>query len=160
MSGKRPYNPDPHAHPGLHLLALFELAKGLLALIAAASLEMMGPQPIRRFIAELIRRFNLDPDRGALPSLLREIDPNAVHLAVAIAAGYGLWRLVEAWGLWRAKAWASWLGMVGTAAYLPFDVYALVRHPTWPTALIVAINVMVVAALARDLIRRHCSRPR
>ena len=37
------YNPDPHAHPGLHAIAMFEAAKGLLALLAASGLEILGP---------------------------------------------------------------------------------------------------------------------
>ncbi len=155
MQRPRPYDPDPHAHPGLHVLALFELAKGLLALIAAASLEMLGPGPIRRFIHVLIARFNLDPDRGTLPSLLHAINPEAVHLAVAVVGLYAVWRLVEAWGLWRAKAWASWLGCVGTAGYLPFDLYALARLPGWHTGMVVALNLLVLAILVRDLVRRR-----
>jgi uncharacterized membrane protein (DUF2068 family) len=154
---QRSYNPDPHAHPGLHALALFELAKGVLALLAAASLEVMGPGPIRRFIDDLIVRFNLDPDRGTLPSLLKLINPEAVHLAVAIVGFYAVWRLVEAWGLWRAKAWASWLGCVGTAAYLPLDLYALYQHHGWHTWAVLLINLLVVWVLARDLLRRRRS---
>ena len=149
------YNPAPQAHPGLHVLALFEGLKGLLALIAAASLEVLGPQPLRNLIAGLIARFNLDPDHGTLPSLLNAISPGAVHLAVAVVTLYALWRLVEAWGLWRAKAWASWLGCVGTAAYLPLDLYALYHHPGWHTWAVLAINVAVVAILARDLFKRR-----
>jgi hypothetical protein len=53
----------------------------------------------------------------------------AVHLAAAVAALYGIVHLVEGWGLWRAKAWASWLGCITAALYLPFDIYAL-RHPS------------------------------
>ncbi|KAF1709413.1 hypothetical protein CSC70_11470 [Pseudoxanthomonas kalamensis DSM 18571] len=154
---RRPYDPDPHAHPGLHVLAVFELAKGVLAAIAAASLEVLGPEPIRRAVAALIAHFNLDPEHGALPALLNLISPQAVHLAVAVVALYALWRLVEAWGLWRAKAWASWLGCVGTALYLPLDGYALYRHPGWHAAAVVAINLLVVWVLARDLIRRHAA---
>ncbi len=149
------YNPAPQAHPGLHVLALFEGLKGFLALIAAASLEMLGPQPLRNLIASLIARFNLDPDQGTLPSLLNSINPGAVHLAVAVVTLYAIWRLVEAWGLWRAKAWASWLGCVGTAAYLPLDLYALYHHPGWHTWAVLVINLAVVAILARDLLKRR-----
>ena len=149
------YNPAPQAHPGLHVLALFEGLKGLLALIAAASLEVLGPQPLRNLIASLIARFNLDPDHGTLPSLLNAISPGAVHLAVAVVTLYALWRLVEAWGLWRARAWASWLGCVGTAAYLPLDLYALYHHPGWHTWSVLAINLAVVAILTRDLFKRR-----
>ena len=32
------YNPDPHAHPGLHVIALVEATKGALAVLAASGL--------------------------------------------------------------------------------------------------------------------------
>ncbi len=155
MTTEAAYNPEARAHPGLHLLAVFEGLKGVLALIAAASLEVLGPQPLRNFIANLITRFNLNPDQGTLPSLLDAINPEAVHLAVAVVAFYAAWRLVEAWGLWRAKAWASWLGCVGTAAYLPLDLYALVNHHGWHTWAVLILNLIVVAVLARDLVKRR-----
>ncbi|NDK39566.1 DUF2127 domain-containing protein [Pseudoxanthomonas gei] len=149
------YNPAPRAHPGLHVLALFEGLKGLLALIAAASLEVLGPQPLRNLITSLISRFNLDPAHGTLPSLLDAINPGAVHLAVAVVSLYAVWRLVEGWGLWRARAWASWLGCVGTAAYLPLDAYAIYHHDGWHTWAVLVLNLIVVAVLARDLVKRR-----
>ncbi|HDS1220898.1 DUF2127 domain-containing protein [Stenotrophomonas maltophilia] len=149
------YNPDPHRHPGLHVIALLEASKAVLALLAATGLEVLGPQPLRDGVNALIRRFSLDPDHGTLPSLLNMINPDAVHLAAAAMIGYGLLHLVEAWGLWRARAWASWLGCLTAALYLPFDVFAIVRHPGWPSWTILAINLLVVYVLARDLRKRH-----
>ena len=46
------YNPDPHAHPGLHVIAIFEAAKCLLALLAASGLELLGPAPLLRWLHE------------------------------------------------------------------------------------------------------------
>lgn len=149
------YIPDPHRHPGLHVIALLEASKAVLALLAATGLEVLGPQPLRDGVNALIRRFSLDPDHGTLPSLLNMINPDAVHLAAAAMIGYGLLHLVEAWGLWRARAWASWLGCLTAALYLPFDVFAIVRHPGWPSWTILAINLLVVYVLARDLRKRH-----
>lgn len=154
MTGK-PYNPDPHAHPGLHAVALLEAAKGLLALLGATGLELLGPLPLQHAVEALIRRFHLDPHEGALPSLLRMIDPSAVHMAAGAMLGYGLLHLLESWGLWRAKAWASALGCITAALYLPFDLYAIVRHPGWASWGVLAVNLLVVAVLARDLIRRR-----
>lgn len=127
----------------------------MLALAAATGLEMLGPQPLRDGINALIRRFSLDPDHGTLPSLLDMISPDAVHLAAAAMLGYGVLHLVEAWGLWRAKKWASWLGCLTAALYLPFDIYAIVRHPGWASWTVLAINLVVVYVLARDLRRRR-----
>ena len=149
------YNPDPHAHPGLHVIAVVEAVKGALAVLAASGLELLGPAPLQRWVQELIARFQLDPDHGAMAWLANAISPNSVHLAAAVALAYGLLHLIEAWGLWRAKRWASWLGCLGAAAYLPFDLHALLRHPGWLSAAVVAINLIVVWVLARDLLKRR-----
>lgn len=149
-----PYNPDPKRHPGLHVIALLEAGKAMLALAAATGLEMLGPQPLRDGINALIRRFSLDPDHGTLPSLLNMINPDVVHLAAAAMLAYGLLHLVEAWGLWRAKAWASWLGCLSASLYLPFDVYAIVHHPGWASWAVLLVNLLVVYVLGRDLFKR------
>lgn len=149
------YDADPHAHPGLHAIALLEGSKGMLAVLAATGLEIFGPAPLRHFIGKLIRLFHLDPQHGMLPSLLTAIDPHAVHLAALLVVLYGLLHLVESWGLWHARSWASWLGCVSASVYLPFDLYAVVRHPGWASLAVLAINLAIVAALARDLFRRR-----
>ena len=64
------YNPDPHAHPGLHVIAVFEAAKGLLALFAASGLELLGPKPLLRWLQELATRFQLDPHDGGAGAAL------------------------------------------------------------------------------------------
>lgn len=149
------YNPDPHAHPGLHAIAIIEAVKGLLALLAASGLELLGPAPLQRWVQALIARFQLDPDHGAMAWLGNAISPDSVHLAAIVALAYGLLHLAEGWGLWRAKAWASWLGCIAAALYLPFDLYALIRHPGWLSAVVVAINLLVVWVLGRDLFVRR-----
>lgn len=155
MSGNTPYNPDPHAHPGLAAIALLEAGKAVLAFLAAAGLEISGPQPLRNIINTLIHRIGGDPEHGSFSSMLGLITPDTVHIAAAALVGYGLLRALEAWGLWRAKAWASWLGCISAAIYLPLDVYAIIKHPGWASWLLLAVNVLVVWVLARDIGKRH-----
>lgn len=151
-----PYNPDPRAHPGLHVIALFEAIKGFLGLIAASGLAISGPDPVRHFVWTLIRRFNLDPRHGIAAWTDHLISPTGVHIAVAVAFTYGVLHIAEGWGLWRDKAWASWLGCIGVAMYLPFDLYALIRHPWhWLAWCVVALNLVILYVLARDLVKRH-----
>lgn len=149
------YNPDPHAHPGLHVIAAVEGIKGALALLAATGLELIGPAPLQHAVDLLIARFHLDPEHGAMAHLAAAISPDSLHLAAAAVLFYGIVHLVEAWGLWRAKVWASWLGCLTAAAYLPFDGYALFRHREWLSLAVVAINLLVVWVLARDLFKRR-----
>ena len=134
---------------------MVEIGKGLLALLAASGLEILGPAPLQHWIHELIFRFQLDPHHGAMSWLVTAINRGGVHLAAAIAALYGVMHVLEGWGLWHAKSWASWLGCVTVALYLPFDLYALVRHPGWLAWCVVAINLIVLWVLARDLLMRR-----
>ena len=151
------YNPDPHAHPGLHVIAIVEMAKGALALVAASGLELIGPAPLQRALHALIQHFQLDPASGITAWLAGVINPTGIHIAAGIAALYGLLHLLEGWGLWRAKAWASWLGCLSAAAYLPFDVTAFLHHRHWLEGVAVAINLIVVWVLARDLFKRRAA---
>lgn len=148
------YNPNPHAHPGLHIIALIEAGKGLLAIIAASGLEIVGPTPLRRWTQAGIAHFQLDPQHGAMAWIADALTPNTLHLAAGIALLYGALHILEGWGLWRAKAWASWLGCITAALYLPFDIYAFAKHRHWMEAIVVAINLLVVWILARDLVKR------
>ena len=149
------YNPDPHAHPGLRVIALVEGVKGLLALVAASGLELLGPKPLRHWVHVLIDEFQLDPEHGAMAWLSKSISPGSVHLAAAAVGLYAVLHLIEAWGLWRDRAWASWVGCVAAASYLPFDLWALARHPGWAASAVLGINLVVVWVLARDIAKRR-----
>ncbi|MEL1265041.1 DUF2127 domain-containing protein [Pseudoxanthomonas putridarboris] len=149
------YNPDPKAHPGLHLIALFEGVKGVLALAIAAGLVAVGPQRLRDAVHDLVARFLPRAEPGAMTQFLDRINPESVHIAAAVIVLYALMRLLEAWGLWRARAWASWLGCIGSAAYLPLDLYALYHHPGWHTWALLIVNIAIVLALWRDIVRRR-----
>ena len=155
MTEQHHYVQDPRAHPGLRMIAVIEAIKGLLALSAASGLELLGPVPLKRWVHELIERFQLEPNHGAMAWLANAINPDSVHLAAAAVGTYAILHLIEAWGLWRDKAWASWLGCIAASIYLPFDIYALVRHPGWIPVAVLAINVLVVWVLARDLRKRR-----
>lgn len=156
---KNDHSSDPPAHPAVQAVAMVEAAKGLLALVAASGLELLGPAPLRRGVDLLIARFQLDPEQGAMAWLGRAINPDSVHIAAAIALVYGAMRVAESWGLWRAKAWASWLGCIGAALYLPFDLYALIVQPVWLSVAVLGINLLVVWVLGRDLYVRRRVHP-
>ena len=152
MSGEPP--PADNEHRGLHAVALFEATKGVLALLAATGLEWLGPATLQRAAEALLALLRLDATHGSAAWLATAWNPGAVHMAAAVAALYGMVRLAEAWGLWRGKAWASWLGL-SAALYLPFDLYAFALHRHWLEAVVVAVNLLVVWILARDLLRRR-----
>lgn len=154
-------SPEPRSRPGLHAIAVFEAAKGLLALLAAIALEWAGPAPLRDALHGLASHFQTGGGPVPFATALPALDAGSVHLAAATGLLYALMRFIEAWGLWRLRRWASWLGCIGAAVYLPLDLYALHRHPGVLAAIVLAVNLLVVWVLARDLRTRsdHVSAP-
>lgn len=144
----------PSTHRGLRAIALFEAAKGVIALLGAAALAAIGPDALQREVQGGLARFDIAAQRGS-SALLDAITPQTLHIAIAVGLVYAGMRLLEAWGLWRHRAWASWLGCIGAAAYLPFEIYALWQHPDWVTWGVFVLNLVIVLVLARDLQRRR-----
>lgn len=141
-------------HRGLRAIALFEAAKGVIALLGAGALAAVGPDALQRELQRGLAGLGIDAQRGS-SALLDAITPQTLHIAIAVGLVYAGMRLLEAWGLWRHRAWASWLGCIGAAAYLPFEIYALWHHPDWLTWGVFVLNVVIVLVLARDLQRRR-----
>ncbi|UNK43355.1 DUF2127 domain-containing protein [Luteimonas sp. S4-F44] len=142
------------SHKGLRAIALFEAGKGAIALLVAGGLAAVGPDALQHRVEHVLARFGADADRFGT-DLLDAITPQTLHIAIAVALIYAGMRLLEAWGLWWHRAWASWLGVIGAAAYLPFEIYALWHHPDWMTWGVFLVNLLIVLVLARDLYRRR-----
>lgn len=158
MSEQTAYDPSPRAHPGLHVIALIELGKGLVSASAAITLALAGPSPIRALIAAIGERLRFDTQHSALARFIEGITPETVHFAVAAIGVYAFLRFLLFWGLWRVKAWASWLGACAAVLYVPFCLFALWRYPGWPTAGVLTLNLIIVWVLVRDLLKRRAAR--
>lgn len=155
MQPEPSYDASPRAHPGLHVIALIELVKGLFAGASAIALAAVGPAPIRAVIANVGERLHFDPHHSALGRLLVHITPDTVLLAAVAIGVYAALRFALFYGLWRVRAWASWLGAFAAALYVPFCLYALWRYPGWPTLAVLMLNLTIVGVLVRDLMKRR-----
>lgn len=148
-------------HAGPWLIAIGVAIKSFIALAIAVGLEIWGAQRMHDWVGMQIVRHHLNPDHGLFATLMHQTSHGAIHLVAAILVAYAGVHGAEAWGLWRDKPWASWLGCVGAALYLPVDITALVEHPGWITVAAVLINICVVLVLAwniRNLSARNSAR--
>lgn len=69
-------------------------------------------------------------------------------------AAYSVKLFIEGFGLWFEKAWAPYLVIFFTTAFIPYELYQLVQNPTtfsWQFALV--INLIVVGYLAFRLVQ-------
>jgi uncharacterized membrane protein (DUF2068 family) len=149
----------PHAkRRTLRAIAAFEAIKGIAALAVIIGVLDLMHRDVRRLAIELIGRFDLNPSARYPSILLRYADllPGAnVRLLVFLGFGYILVRWLEAYGLWKDRAWGEWLGALSGVIYVPFEIDHLVRRPSVISAAVLAGNVFVVTFLVFQLRRRR-----
>lgn len=145
----------------LRAVALFEAAKGGIALLAASGIAMH--KETAQWVRRLSRHLHFDPASNHPNALWNAIQANAsAHLRL-IAIGalvYAIVRLAEAIGLWLDRRWASWLGILSAAAYLPFEVVNVIRHRTLLSVAFLLGTGIVISFLAHHLrlrLARHAS---
>jgi uncharacterized membrane protein (DUF2068 family) len=79
--------------------------------------------------------------------LLEQLPAHRIELFSLLLFCWAALFTVEGIGLWRARRWAENLTIIVTASFMPFEVYELARHATWPRALTLTFNLLVVGYL-------------
>jgi len=129
-------------------IASFEMAKGIVVLLAALGVVLLIQKEDTWDIADsLLRLLHISPDHHLAQLFLDWADSltNArLYTVAAVAGGYSLLRFLEAYGLWYARAWAEWIALISGAIYLPFEVYKLAHRVSWFHATVLAINLAIV----------------
>jgi len=142
----------------LHAIAAFEALKGLAALAAVIGVVGLLHQDVHHLAEVLLWRFHLKPD-SRYPELLLHYANlfSTINLRVMtpVALAYIMVRWLEAYGLWKDRVWAEWLGALSGALYVPLEIAHLLHGATLPTAAVLAANVLMVAFLTWRLWRRR-----
>ena len=141
---------DP-PQPGLKAAALFEALRGLLVILAGLGLLAFVHRDAQAFAERLVFHLHLNPARH-YPRVFIEaagrLTDARIWLLATGAFAYSALRFAEAYGLWRARPWAQWIGIVSGGVYLPVEVIALVRRPTILKAALLVLNALLVAYLS------------
>ena len=139
---------------GLKAAALFEALKGLLVILAGLGLLAFVHHDTRAFIERLALHLHLSSalNYSFYPRILveaaRRLTEARLWLLATGAFAYSALRFAEAYGLWRARAWGQWIGIVSGGIYLPVEVIALVRGPSALKAILLVLNALLVAYLS------------
>jgi uncharacterized membrane protein (DUF2068 family) len=142
----------------LRVVAVFELAKGLLVLVAGAGLLAFVHRDLRDVAEELLEHLHLDP-ASRVPAVFVQLAERVASVDLWLlaigAAVYAIVRIAEAYGLWNDREWAEWLGVASGLIYVPYEIYALTKGVTPLKIAMFAFNLLVVAVLADALWRRR-----
>lgn len=124
-----------------------EFLKGAVVLLAGFGVLSLVHRDAWDVAESFLEWLHISPETHYAQVFLNLADQvtDAKVWAVAIGAlAYSTLRFVEAYGLWRERAWAEWLALVSGAIYLPFEIYELFRRPNWIPLAIFAVNLAVV----------------
>ena len=148
----------PSLERSIRVVAGFEALKGLLALAAASGLLTLLHRDVHAVAVHLVEHAHLNPAArypGIFLAAAAHLDDARLQGLAAGAAAYSALRFAEAWGLFRGRAWAEILAAASGAIYLPFELVELVRKPGWHGALLLAVNVLIVALMLARLLQRR-----
>lgn len=144
--------PHSTAPLGLRTIALFEAAKGALALAAAAGLLSLRDTDLHAAADAFLLRHGFNPEhhytRMVIESAAKASQQHHSQI-VGFALVYACVRLVEGYGLWHARSWAEWFAALSAGLYLPFELIHFARHPHFFIASIILLNLLLVIYLAR-----------
>jgi len=146
------------ANNSVRIIAVFEAAKGTLVILTGFGALSLIHQDVQQFAAQLVHHLHLNPAKHYpqifIDAAAHLTDTRLLTLAT-LAATYGLVRLVEAYGLWKARRWAEWFAAASAGIYIPFEIYEIFKGDTWLSAGALAINVLVVASMVNVLYCAH-----
>jgi uncharacterized membrane protein (DUF2068 family) len=158
--------PGAFKHPtairrALHAIAAFEALKGVTVLAASFGLVELVHHDLRHVALALIAHLGMNPAARYPSELLQYADiiQNADLRSLLLLSGaYVVLRFAEAFGLWKDRAWAEWLGVLSGALYIPFELRHLLHRMSLVSVLLLLGNVAVVVFLAFRLRRRRLDR--
>jgi uncharacterized membrane protein (DUF2068 family) len=83
--------------------------------------------------------------------LLADLASGRLWLLAALALTYACVRFIEAYGLWRSRAWAKWVAALSGGIYVPFELYELYLGFSWLKLAALTINVAIVAYMGHSI---------
>ncbi|MGB8508744.1 MAG: DUF2127 domain-containing protein [Pyrinomonadaceae bacterium] len=140
----------PGVTRGLHVIALFEAAKGALVLIAGLGLLSLVHHDLQDAAEHLVRLSHLNPARHyprVFVEAASKVDDGRLKQLAALAFLYTSVRFIEAYGLWKMRAWAEWFAIASGAIYLPLEIYELFKQATILRVLVLILNAGIVTYL-------------
>ena len=147
-------------HTGMAAIAVFKLLKGALLLLVGVGLLELIHADIATLFSMLLESLHVNADTRLVHALVLKVDalkPHSILIAGLISLGYAALLLAEGIGLWLEVSWAAYLTVVSTSALVPFEVYELIERVTLSRLILLAVNLVIVLYLLKQL-KQHALR--
>ena len=143
--------PKRHGHDrGLLLIGLFKLGKAIFFFAIGAGALHFLHKDLGDTVIRLATALRFDPESRLISMAMAKVDLIDHHrlYEISIATfGYSALALTEGVGLMLEKTWAEYLTLGLTVSFLPWELYELMRRPSWFRLWLLVINLLVLAYL-------------
>lgn len=130
--GKDAVRPESHHDRWLVLIGGLKILQGLFFLLVAVGTTQLIHRDLVGFLNHwVVTGLRLDPDSHAVNYILTKaalISPHDLRLLSVGIFVYASLDLLEGIGLALEKVWAEYLTLIFTAAFLPWELFELIRH--------------------------------
>jgi uncharacterized membrane protein (DUF2068 family) len=136
----------------LWLIIAYKIGKGALWLVFAAMILLamhFGLEDRLLGFAEALRHHSRAWSLELATIVVRAATRRGLWTITVALIADGAFSLLEGWALLHGHWWGPWLVVAGTGSLLPFEVVALARHLHPVRAVLLVVNLAIVAYLAR-----------
>jgi uncharacterized membrane protein (DUF2068 family) len=145
-----PAHPAPKPLGPLLWIALYKMLKAVAMVVAGAIAFHMVHRDLAKAVLRAIEHVHIDPNGHFAERLLARVahvHPGHLQLLGAGCFVYAAIYITEGVGLFYEKRWAEWLTAVQTSILIPWELVEFFRHPSIAKAVVLLLNVLVVAYL-------------
>jgi uncharacterized membrane protein (DUF2068 family) len=145
-ASKKQYSTEPFSFV-LFLIGLFKLFKAALLIAVGIGAIKFLHKDLANTVLHWAQVLHVDPDNrylhGIMPKIFRVTPKQLKALSAGTFIYAGLF-LTEGVGLLLRKHWAEYFTIITTGAFIPLEIYELVRHFTVTKLVVTAINVLII----------------
>jgi uncharacterized membrane protein (DUF2068 family) len=131
----------------LRAIATVELIKGLVVLLAGFGALYMVRRDVWDVAVSFLQLLHIRHRyhySDVFLKLARDVTDTQLIMVAVLATLYSTLRFVEAYGLWKQRAWAEWVAFASGALYLPFEINELFHRITTIRVGIFVVNLAIV----------------
>lgn len=148
---------DPHLRQrrAIRTVALLEFSKGVFVLLMGICALFLVQQDVWLIAESVLALLHINTDRHFALVFLDYADrltDARLWAAARIAFVYSGLRFIEAFGLWKERAWAEWMAVISGTLLMPLEIRELVRGLTWLRIFIFIGNLAIVLYMAHVLV--------
>jgi uncharacterized membrane protein (DUF2068 family) len=148
---------EKRAHSrGLWLISAFKLVKGFALLALGIGALRLLHKDVASIVEHWINVFRVDPHNHFIDLLLAKLsildDRRLKELSIGTFI-YSSIFFTEGIGLALRKRWAEYFTIITTSSFLPLEIFEMAKHASFAKGFALAVNVVVVAYLIRELRR-------